>query len=134
MKFLSAIVALLLLSTGCSKNRVDNIDRQSILGKWVLVRITGGLAGLDMSAPQWGHSLSYVFGNAKKCLETYDGTQKNTTYSFSRGFSYTRGFEANFVSIASRGDTKFEFYFAHDTLVLVDDPRVDGTTEWYLKG
>lgn len=132
MRFLSLITAGLLLAAGCKKEKVDNPTRLSLMAKWNLVRITGGLAGLNMTAAEWGHSQTYQFGNSNKCIYTFDGKVTNTTYSFERGPSYTRGVEADFVLIKNP-EMKYEFYFAHDTLVLAQDARVDGTAEWYVK-
>lgn len=132
MKFLTIIAGCMLLATGCKKDKVDNPTRLSLIGKWKLVRITGGLAGLNITAAEWGHSQTYQFGNANKCVYTFDGKVTNTSYLFERGTSYTRGVEANFLLIRNP-EMKYEFYFAHDTLVLAQDARVDGTSEWYVK-
>lgn len=128
---ITLLLAALTMCTACKKGKIDTDAKNAIQGKWNLVRITGGLAGLDMSAAQWGHTQSYEFKSNYKCNYTYDGNTTATTYTLYKAPSYTENAAGDFVTIASNKMT-YEYSFAHDTLVMSMDVRVDGTVEWYV--
>lgn len=123
----------MLLHTGCTKEeKIATTEHVPIAGKWQLARVTGGMRGVDETPADMGHTQSYEFREGGKCIYIYDGTVAYTTYTLSTGMSYVRDTQANFVAVSEPG-LMYEFYFAHDTLILAQDARMDGATEWYVK-
>ncbi|GAA4464532.1 hypothetical protein GCM10023093_15060 [Nemorincola caseinilytica] len=107
------------------------VNDNPIQGKWRLVRTTGGLRGVDMSAEEQGLIQTYEFGATDKCVLTVNDNVTNTIYTRYKAPSYTKGTDGDFVTI--KGGETYEYYFAHDTLVLSWDVRMDGTVDWYVK-
>ena len=125
-------MATLTLFAACKKSKLETDVRNRVQGKWKLVRITGGIGGLDLSADAWGHTQSYEFKSSGICKYTFDGATTKTTYTVFRALSNTSGADADFVTIAKSKMT-YEVSFAHDTLVMAMDAAVDGTSEWYVR-
>jgi hypothetical protein len=132
MKTLTTLlIATLFLATSCRKDKVSKQEASAIEGKWQLVLITGGFAGLHMTAAEWGHTQSYEFRSPNKCTYIYDGSVVKTKYSLSTGISYSTGKDGTFVSVRSNG--MYEYSFVGDTLILAMNVAADGTSEWYVK-
>ncbi|GAA4464528.1 hypothetical protein GCM10023093_15050 [Nemorincola caseinilytica] len=74
-----------MMTISCRKTTTEPGTSTSIRGKWKLVRITGGIAGLDMTADEWGHSQSYEFASGSRCYYTFDGNITTTTYTLFTG-------------------------------------------------
>ncbi len=133
MKPAVLFIALSLLVTvnySCKKH-TPTTTHPGLTGKWQFVLMTGGIANVHLTEKQWGHTKSYIFAEKSKCTLTMDNDATVTTYKTYLDTSYSTGGQANFVEIGN--GTKYEYSFRHDTLLLADDIRVDGMTEWYVK-
>lgn len=131
MKPTILFIALLLSMTFSCKKQATGVLTPTLPGKWRLVLITGGLANVRLTAAQWGHSKSYIFGEKTQCTVIMDNVNTTTTYATKVDKSYTTGGQGKFLIIGT-GET-YEYGFKGDTLQLAQDVRVDGMTEWYVK-
>lgn len=137
------LATTLVFATGCHKTQLEPVTDPiaqdvpeiqapaTVLGKWKLVRTTGGLRGMDLSAAQQGLDQHYEFQANNRCVLTTNDNATITSYSVFRATSYTKGADGDFVTITN-ADT-YEFYFVNDSMVLSQDVRMDGTLDWYVK-
>jgi len=124
------LFALLLISAvACKKDKTHpsiNINSGTIIGKWDLVLMTGGFAGVHETATQWGHHASYTFRTDSICQCTVDTSNTYEPYSIQTD-------SLNVTSLLINGSKAFILGSAHDTLTMYNDMISDATTDWYTK-
>ncbi len=116
-------------SSSCRKEKNAN---EPIIGKWKLVRMTGGIGGIDITADQWGHSQSYAFNTEQTYALTMDSKINKGRYALSTGTSAYNQKPVYYVTLDG-GPQRIQYEFAHDTLVLSADGISDVMYEWYVK-
>jgi hypothetical protein len=128
---LIAFLPALLLFCSCKKDKHQSSANEQLLGKWKLVRVTGGFAGIDMTANEWGHSVSYAFYPDHSCNRIMDGVITNDIYTLVEGLKFNN--TARPLITFESGAQVLEYNFAHDSLVLSASNIADATAEWYVR-
>ncbi len=130
MKALLFVLATtFLFGFSCRKGKNDHTNG-TVVGKWKLALVTGGLVGLHMTAAEWGHSQSFTFGTDGKCTSVFDGNATNGTYSLNVE-TLPGGNKKYHLDI--KDQAHYLYAFAHDTLVLSVANISDATADWYVR-
>lgn len=122
---------VLLLAGACKKEHAasQTSGTFSLPGKWRLVLITGGIAGIHQTAAEWGHNASYTFRTDSTCTYIIDHDTTNTTYHIRPDTA--AGSSWNILTVGA--NIPMDIDHAHDTLILGMHDVMDGTAEWYVK-
>ncbi len=126
------IATAALLAGGCRKTKVINTVPGYLPGQWDMVLVTGGIAGIRMTADQYGQHQTYQFYNNGRCIITTDGNTTRTTYSTNTVTDANTGQLVNYLLLANTTN-KYTYTFVHDTLLLDMGSMVDGITGWYVR-
>lgn len=131
MKPVLCCIALLSLVTfSCKKDKTK--PKNAFVGRWDMVWVTGGIAGIHMTPKEFGHTKSYTFYIDSTCTIMEDSVIANTVYSTNIGTPYYYHLGTKYMIFRNTG-TVYEYSFAHDTLKFYPAGLMDGFTEWYVK-
>ena len=132
MRLMTLMATAALLAGGCRKTEVPTPVPGSLSGRWEMVLVTGGIAGIRMTADQYGQHQTYQFYNNGRCIITTNGNTTRTTYSTNVVTDAYTGQPVNYLLLANTTN-KYTYTFTHDTLLLDMGSMVDGFTEWYVR-
>ena len=124
------IAFLLLVAISCKKDKPKPVN--TFVGKWDMVWVTGGIAGINMTPAQFGHTKSYTFYVDSTCTIVEDGVVANTVYSTNIGGPHYYQIGRKYLIFRNTGMV-YDYTYAHDTLKLYPANMTDGFTEWYVK-
>jgi hypothetical protein len=97
-----------------------------------MVLVTGGIAGIRMTAAQYGQNRTYEFFENGCCAITTNGNKVRTGYSTNVVIDQITGQPVNYLYLAN-STSQYTYTFAHDTLLLDMGSAADGFTEWYVR-
>jgi hypothetical protein len=128
----SLALLLLVAATISCKNKDLPKPVNQLVGNWELVWITGGIAGIQMTPAQFGHTANYALYPDSTCSIIRDGHLVTTTYgtNIDSPHYYTLGTRT--ITFRNDGAT-YVYSFAHDTLQFYPKGLSDGFTEWYVR-
>jgi hypothetical protein len=121
-----------LLAGSCHKPQTPVITASSLTGRWNMVLVTGGIAGIRMTAAQYGQERTYEFFENGRCTITTNGDKARTSYSTNVVADPMSGRPINYLYLAN-STSHYTYTFTHDTLLLDMGSMVDGFTEWYVR-
>lgn len=124
------VISMLLNAASCKKNN-DTSGTPTLQGSWKLVLMTGGIGGVHITAANWGHTRSYTFLADGAYTTTQDAKTSGGTYTTGKDILKGANTEINVVTLD--GSEKFEYSFAHDTLILNRYDISDIMYDWYVR-
>lgn len=124
-----SIAVLLFATLSCKKDKTKPVN--TFVGQWDMVRVTGGIAGIDMTPAQFGHTKSYTFYVDSTCAIVEDGNVSTTVYG-TNAATTANNTSVKYLKFKNTGMV-YEYTFAHDTLKLYPAGLMDGFNEWYVK-
>jgi len=125
------IVPMLLNASSCKKNKETSQPPASntVVGKWKLVLITGGIGGIHMTADECGHSKSMLLNTDETYSFIEDGKVNKGKYK-----TGTDKVGNNTIDIiAFNGTDNMQYTWTHDTLVLNMYNMSDVMFDWYVR-
>lgn len=132
MRLMILIATAALLAGGCRKTEISTSSAGFLPGRWDMVLVTGGIAGIRMTAEEYGQHQTYQFHNNGRCVITTNGNTTRTTYSTNVVADANTGQAVNYLLLANTSN-RYTYSFAHDTLLLDMGSMVDGITGWYVR-
>lgn len=131
MKATVLFAAMLLGLTACKKkNDTQSID--ALYGSWKLVKVTGGFAGMNITAAQAGRDPEVMRFNANN---TYTKTLKYNTstgvYRVDR--ASIPGNNTPIEIVVFDYSSKLQYTISRDTLVMSSYEISDATADWYVR-
>lgn len=122
---------MLLSLTACRKNN-DNQSINALYGSWKLVKVTGGIAGMNITAAQAGRDPETIRFNANN---TYTRTtQYNTsTGDYAVGKTTLPGTKNTINIVVLNSSGKLQYNISRDTLTISSYEISDATTDWYVR-
>jgi len=131
-RLITILSAICLMACSKSANITPHptliINNQNLIGKWQLVLVTGGLAGIHETAAQWGHTESFTFTANNTISHSLDTALNDLGNYYLINDSLYAGKDVYIDSVYFN-----TLYAAHDTLVMANARILDGTSSWYIR-
>jgi hypothetical protein len=130
MKKLFLILILAIVAVSCKKDKqVGTINNNTIIGKWDLVLVTGGIANIHETAAQSGHHASVTFKPDQSCVFTYDtNITTHKTYTL-----VPNNISHQLNDLYIDGVYGLTLSYVNDTLGMSNKNISDATADWYVK-
>jgi hypothetical protein len=131
MKPVVLFAAMLLGLASCKKDK-NTQKTDDLYGSWKLVKVTGGIAGMNITAAQAGRDPETIRFNANN---TYTKTLKyNTTTGVYRVDRATiAGYKNPIDIVVFDTSGKLQYTISRDTLVMSNYEVSDATADWYVR-
>lgn len=131
MKATVLFAAMLLGLTACKKKN-DTQSINALYGSWKLVKVTGGFAGMNITAAQAGRDPEVMRFNANN---TYTmTTQYNTsTGTYAVGTTTLPGTKNTINILVLNSSGKLQYAISRDTLTISSYEISDATVDWYVR-
>ncbi len=121
-------IALLSATLSCKKDPPKPVNK--FTGKWEMVLVTGGIAGIHMTPAQFGHTAGITFYHDSTVSVVRDGSLATGTYT--TNIDSQNLYHKTLIKFRTDGSV-YEYQFLHDTLTLYPYGLMDGFTEWYVR-
>jgi hypothetical protein len=131
MKPVVLFTAMLLGLASCKKNH-DTQRINDLYGSWKLVKVTGGIAGMNITAAQAGREPETIRFNANN---TYTKTliYNTSTGAYRIDRATMPGYKDPIDIVIFNNSGKLQYTISRDTLVMSSYEVSDATADWYVR-
>ena len=131
-KLYTFLLSTIIICGGCNRTTDENFN-SSLYGKWILVNVSGGIAGDINDVDTQTERYIVVFNKNNSVSFFYnDSLLSNTSFLIEKRESIYSTDEFDFIVYENGKEPEVITYLSNDTLVIADN-NYDGFSRVYIK-